>query len=56
MDMDSHSFNWELNFEKMNLNYSIIKNTHYLRKKKSQKSKINVFDNEKSNYLNIFII
>ena len=44
MNMESH---WELNFEKMNCNYSIIKKTHYLKKKEIQKSKINVFDNEK---------
>ena len=47
--MNSHSFNWELNFKKMNRNYSIINKTHYLRKK-IQKSRINVFDNEKKNY------
>ena len=50
MDINSHSFNWELNFKKINSNYSIIKKIHYLRKKEIQKSRINVFDNEKENY------
>ena len=41
MDMDSHSFNWELNFKKMKHNYSIIKKTHYLRKKEIQLKEMN---------------